>query len=111
MDSKIEDLRKQAFNEINRLEAMMEKDQQESKHYIHGISQSAKLDSNHIQEQITQLSSAHGQTRQVTRSVVDQLKEMEFQVKAVLKVNPQAEINKIQRKLINGIVQEITTPM
>ena len=31
MESKVEDLRKQAFNEINRLEAMMEKDQQESK--------------------------------------------------------------------------------
>jgi hypothetical protein len=30
MESKIEDLRKQAFNEINRLEAMMEKDQLES---------------------------------------------------------------------------------
>lgn len=66
----------------------MEKDQQESKHYIQGVSDSAKLDSDHIQEQITQLRAAQGQTRQVTRSVVDQIKEMESQMKEVLKANP-----------------------
>jgi septal ring factor EnvC (AmiA/AmiB activator) len=32
-------------------------------------------------------------------------------MKEVLKANPEAEINKIQRKLIKEVVQEITTPM
>ena len=50
MELKIEDLRKQSFNEINRLEAMMEKEQSEAKHYIQGVSDSAKLDSDHLQE-------------------------------------------------------------
>lgn len=48
IETKIEDLRKQSFNEINRLEAMMEKDQSEAKHYIQGVSDSAKLDHDHL---------------------------------------------------------------
>ena len=34
LESKVEELRKLQYNEINRLEAMMEKESQENKHFI-----------------------------------------------------------------------------
>jgi hypothetical protein len=60
METRIDELRKQSFNEINRLEAMMEQEQQELKHYIQGVSDSSKLDVDHVQNQLTELRNQHG---------------------------------------------------
>ena len=49
IEAKLDELRKTSFNEINRLEAMMEKEQNEVKQHIQGVSDSNKLDTEHIQ--------------------------------------------------------------
>lgn len=57
METKIEDLRKQAFNEINRLEVMIENDSSEKLEKLQAFGQNMKLEQNHLQNQINDVKS------------------------------------------------------
>lgn len=64
-----------------------------------------------VLEEVTKLRQSQGGIASAARRVSEEIKECQSRIGQLGKANPDASINKIQRKLIQEVVIELITPM
>lgn len=83
------------MQEINRLEAQMERNSQEHKEHIHKIGNAFNVENQETIEQVKELRNQNLETRTQFKSIVDKIKLMSSQIDEIGKIDPLLEINKI----------------
>ena len=108
---KIEELRKSMYNEINRLEAMMENNQTEHKNVFKEFTDQFQNNNSEATEAVKDLKGTMQQYQYALKMIADQVKICKDEIDKKANNNVDTQLKQIQRKLIKDVVVEITTPM